>query len=169
MFHKPKDVIVTLSDPKNRQSMEPYLSKIKESVFPIGRLDRQTTGLLLLTNDGLLAERIMHPSYKLSKTYKVSLNLKFNESHAEQFLSGVMLEDGPAYVDSLVYDGKDVIIVVSEGRNRLIRRLFSLFGYDVIKLKRTHIGFLGLDGLGLKQIKKLSESQINQLKKALNY
>jgi len=146
MFNKPVKCVTALNDNKFKTVMD-YI-KIKERVFPIGRLDYLTSGLLLLTNDGDFANKIMHPRYEIKKTYRVEVDKKISGDSIKKIVEGIELEDGktsPAKVKRI----KDNIIEITihEGKNRIIRRMIKALGYRMKSLERIKIGELGLSGL----------------------
>ena len=147
LMNKPKGFLTTTRDPQERHTvMEIIGNKIKERIYPVGRLDRNTTGLLLLTNDGDLAEKLSHPSYKAKKIYKVELNRPLSKMDAQKIIEGVKLEEGRALVDELAViseDGKTIGIELHIGWNRVVRRIFEALEYEVVKLDRTL--YAGLD------------------------
>ena len=154
IFNKPKNVISTVTDPKNRPCLKEYMlkEKLAETVFPVGRLDRATTGLMIFTNDGDFANRILHPKFELKKIYRVIIDKKITKNHVKQLLSGVILEDGPFNFDKIdLLSETEFIVTLHEGRNRIIRRAFSSIGYTVTGLKRLSIGQL--------QLPKIKEGQ----------
>eukprot|EP01047_Picozoa_sp_COSAG01_P006076 COSAG01_NODE_216_length_21695_cov_83.368772_14_plen_236_part_00 len=166
-FFKPKGVITTMDDPKQRQTIKPYLDALKGAVFPVGRLDRESTGLLLLTNDGFLAEKLMHPRYKLKKFYTVGLDRVLQKKDFMRLESGIMLEDGPVLLDDIFYRENTLHVVISEGRNRVIRRMFALLGYVVKHLKRYQVGPIQLGDLGSESSKLLSAKELLKLDESL--
>ena len=143
LLNKPKDFITTVEDPGNRRTvMELISGACKERVYPVGRLDRNTTGVLLFTNDGDLARKLMHPSFEVQKVYHVSLDKTFKPDDMEKVLEGIHLEDGPIKADDIAYAGdgddrKQIGIELHSGRNRIVRRIFEHFGHEVEKLDRT--------------------------------
>ena len=169
LLNKPKDFITTTSDPGARKTVMDLVKKAgDERIFPVGRLDRHTTGLLLLTNDGDMAEKLSHPSYNVKKIYKVGLNKPLSEEDFEKISAGITLEDGPVKVDDLALvsgDRKDVGVEIHLGRNRIVRRLFEHFGYTVERLDR--VVYAGLDKMNLPRGKwrYLSDIEIGRLKK----
>ena len=142
LLNKPKDFITTVTDTHGRKTVMDLVGKAcKERIYPVGRLDRNTTGLLLFTNDGELAKRMTHPSYGLKKVYHVLLDKKFGERDMEKVKKGLMLDDGKALVDVISYIGagenkKEVGVELHSGKNRIIRRIFEHLGYEVVKLDR---------------------------------
>lgn len=147
LLNKPKGFLTTTVDPKDRKTvMNLVASACKERLYPVGRLDRNTTGLLLLTNDGELAEKLTHPSYNTKKIYKVELDRALTKNDFQKILDGVYLEEGRAIVDELAYTDeskKEVGIELHIGWNRIVRRIFETLGYEVVKLDR--VIFAGLD------------------------
>lgn len=144
MFNKPLGCVTAINDKFYKTVMD-YI-KIKERVFPVGRLDKNTTGLLLLTNDGDFANRIMHPRYEVKKTYRVGLYNQIDSEKIRMIEKGIILEDGktnPAIVDKISLNLID--ITIHEGKNRIVRRMIEAIGLKVRSLERTRIGNLGLD------------------------
>ncbi|MEY4594614.1 MAG: hypothetical protein RIQ47_1024, partial [Bacteroidota bacterium] len=143
ILNKPKDFITTVEDPGNRRTvMELISGACKERVYPVGRLDRNTTGVLLFTNDGDLARKLMHPSFHVQKVYHVTLEKSLKPEEMEKIADGMHLEDGPIKVDDIAYAGdgtdrKEVGVEIHSGRNRIVRRIFEHLGHEVIKLDRT--------------------------------
>ncbi len=164
LYHKPKGVITTLSDPQNRRSLSDELRRLKlpPVVFPVGRLDRDTSGLLLLTNDGDVAHQILHPSFEFPKTYYAQLHRPLDPRDLVKLKKGVFLEDGPARFDKISGTKKQVWVTLSEGRNRIVRRLFSALGYDVLLLHRVSIGKLELGDLPSGSVRSLSRKHIQK-------
>jgi 23S rRNA pseudouridine2605 synthase len=146
-MNKPKGYLTTTADPEERNTVMHIIGdSVKERIYPVGRLDRNTTGLLLLTNDGDLADKLMHPSYNVKKIYKVQLDRPFTRADFERVLEGVQLEEGRAQVDDVAIvseDGKTVGIELHIGWNRVVRRIFETLGYVVEKLDRSV--YAGLD------------------------
>ncbi|WP_118974224.1 pseudouridine synthase [Taibaiella koreensis] len=140
LMNKPKGFITTTDDPKGRRTvMEMVENLIEERVFPVGRLDRNTTGLLLLTNDGELTQKLAHPKYGIKKVYKATLDKNLTKADFDKIKEGLMLEDGQAEVDQLEYlDSKNEIgLEIHSGKNRIVRRIFESLGYEVEKLDRV--------------------------------
>ena len=169
MLHKPKGYVSTVKDDKGRKTVIELLSGITERVFPVGRLDYESEGLILLTNDGELANRLTHPSYEIEKTYIVKIEGLIKESELAVLRNGVKL-DGiktkKAKLKLLTFENNvsKIEIKISEGRNRQIRRMFAEIGKEVIFLKRTAIGELKLGGLTRGKYRQLNENEINCLK-----
>lgn len=168
LLNKPKDYLTTTKDPKNRKTvMELIRNACKERIFPVGRLDRQTTGLLLFTNDGELANKLMSPRSRVPKLYHVTLNKNFSESDFEKLLEGIELEDGYIKPDALSYVmGKknELGIEIHTGQNRIVRRIFEYLGYEVIKLDRVMYAGLTKKNLPRGRWRFLTEKEINYLK-----
>ncbi|MCA6362119.1 MAG: pseudouridine synthase, partial [Bacteroidetes bacterium] len=170
LLNKPKDFITTTDDPQERKTVLQLVSDAcDERIYPVGRLDRNTTGLLLLTNDGDLAERLMHPRYGIRKIYHVTLDMALKAEHFEAIENGVELEDGPIKADELSYVGeggnkKEVGIVLHSGRNRIVRRIFEHFGYQVIGLDRVVYAGLTKKNLPRSRWRHLTEEEVGMLK-----
>jgi|TARA_B100002003_G_scaffold249312_1_gene285309 23S rRNA pseudouridine2605 synthase len=155
MFNKPLNCVTALTDKQYKTVMD-YI-KVKERIFPIGRLDYNTSGLLLLTNDGDFANSIMHPRYEINKTYSVNIDKPIKENHINQIEKGIQLKDGltsPAKIN--VINPKKIEITIHEGKNRIVRRIFNKLEYEIISLKRVKIGKLELN-LAIGQYKDLTE------------
>lgn len=171
-FHKPPGVITTLNDPEHRPDLTPYLARLgeKRRVFPVGRLDYNTTGLLLLTNDGELALRLAHPRYGVKKIYRAKLSACPTEEDIAHLRKGIRLEDGmsaPArarIIDKLKKNAW-VEIEVHEGRRREVRRMFEALGYFVEKLMRIRIGSVALGVLPQGEVRPLHQLEIDALKR----
>ncbi|HHZ81178.1 MAG TPA: rRNA pseudouridine synthase [Flavobacteriales bacterium] len=142
LLNKPKNFITTTEDDRGRKTVMDLIKQAtKERVYPVGRLDKNTVGLLLFTNDGELAEDLSHPSKKVKKIYHVFLNKPLTKIHFEQILKGLELEDGQIMVDDLAFpepdDTSQVGIELHSGRNRIVRRIFESLGYEIVKLDRV--------------------------------
>jgi 23S rRNA pseudouridine2605 synthase len=169
LLNKPKDYITTTDDPQGRKTVLQLIEKATtERVYPIGRLDRNTSGVLLLTNDGDLTQKLSHPSYEIKKIYEVKLDKVLQKAHFEKILKGLTLEDGPIAVDSLAYaDSKDKSIIgieIHSGRNRIVRRIFESLGYDVKGLDRVMYAGLTKKNVERSKWRYLSEKEIRLLK-----
>lgn len=168
LLNKPKDYLTTTKDPENRKTVIDLIQNAcKERVFPVGRLDRKTTGLLLLTNDGELADKLMHPKSKIPKLYHVTLDRNFSGTDFEKLANGIKLEDGFIKPDALSYAmGKknEVGIQIHSGKNRIIRRIFEHLGYDVIKLDRVMYASLTKKDLPRGKWRFLTEKEVVMLK-----
>lgn len=168
LLNKPKGFITTTDDPQERNTvMQLIAGACKERVYPVGRLDRNTTGLLLLTNDGDLADKLTHPSYNSKKIYKVELDRPITKADFEKIAEGVHLEEGRAMVDDLAIvsdDNKTIGIELHIGWNRIVRRIFEALNYEVVKLDR--VVYAGLDKKDLKrgQWRFLRNDEIVRLK-----
>jgi 23S rRNA pseudouridine2605 synthase len=170
IMNKPKDSITTLDDPDGRKTIMDVLgNEIRERIFPVGRLDRNTTGVLLLTNDGELAQRLMHPKYEVEKVYKATLNKVFKGEDFWQLTNGIELEDGPIKPDELAYpDPKnkcEVGVLIHSGRNRIIHRMFEHMGYLLDRLDRVSYGGFVKTGLKRGEWRHLADKEISQLKR----
>ena len=162
MFHKPLDCLTTLEDPKGRKTIFEYI-KLNERLIPVGRLDFKTEGLLLLTNDGNWANKIMHPRYEVTKMYKVFIDKPIVERDIKKIKNGVMLDDGPingAKIKVVNSKGDIILITIHEGRNRIVRRMMACLGYKVRKLVRVGVGKLDLENLPSGKCRKLTPSEI---------
>jgi len=169
LLNKPKGFITTTEDEKNRPTVLDLLddSKIPQKINPVGRLDRDTTGLLLLTNDGNLSQRLSHPRYEITKTYVVTLNRPFDFRDADALKNGVTLNDGEAYVDSvqsLNQSKTRLKVLLHSGKNRIIRRIFEHFGYKVIALDRTGYADLSKKNLSVGRWRFLTPQEVARLK-----
>ena len=146
LLNKPKDFITTLDDPEGRRTvMELVKNACKERIFPVGRLDRNTTGLLLFTNDGDLTKKLTHPKHNVYKVYEVVLEKSLSAKDLDQIKQGIELEDGIIKVDDIAYTSinkKEIGIELHSGKNRVVRRIFEKFNYKVVKLDR--VSFAGL-------------------------
>ena len=168
LLNKPKDFITTTEDPMERKTvMKLVENACEERIFPVGRLDRNTTGLLLFTNDGELAAKLSHPSNEIKKIYQVTLDKALTAKDEEDVLEGLTLEDGDVKVDDLQVLSKDRNILGLEihvGRNRIVRRIFAHLGYEVEALDR--VMYAGLDKKDLKRghYRFLSEQEVIRLK-----
>ncbi|WP_085523504.1 pseudouridine synthase [Tuberibacillus sp. Marseille-P3662] len=170
LFYKPTSVISSVKDDRDRKVVTDYLPEIDERVFPIGRLDYDTSGVLLLTNDGDFANKMMHPSYKVEKEYIAKIKGIPSKEDIRKLQKGVKLEDGvtaPAKVKLLSSDKQKqtaiIQIIIAEGKNRQVRRMFAVLGYDVIKLKRERYGSLTLGSLNAGDYRMLKPYEIKQL------
>ncbi|MEM0993015.1 MAG: pseudouridine synthase [Bacteroidota bacterium] len=168
LMNKPKNTITSLKDEKGRKTVYDIVKNhVAERVYPVGRLDRNTLGLLVLTNDGDLTQKLAHPSYEIQKYYEVTLDRAVLSEHLEQIKAGVVLEDGLAPVDGAHYindNNKNVGIKIHIGRNRIVRRLFEHFGYVVKRLDRTYYAGLTKKDLPRGQFRHLSKQEVIRLK-----
>ena len=168
LLNKPKDFITTTNDPQNRRTVMTLVKKAcEERIYPVGRLDRYTTGLLLLTNDGDLAKRLTHPKHKIKKVYQLKIDKPIIEAHYNAVLAGVQLDDGLASIDQLAIlteDRKSLGIEIHIGKNRIIRRIFEKYGYEVLKLDRVMFGSLTKQNLPRGKWRFLNPKEVENLK-----
>lgn len=167
LLNKPKDCITTLNDEKGRTTVMDYVH-VKQRVFPVGRLDRDTTGVLFLTNDGELAYTLTHPSFEILKAYRARLAEGINDADFRRLLRGVRLNDGMAKInEARVVPGTrrtEVLVAVHEGRNRLVRRVFEALEYEVKSLERISFAGLTTQGLGRGKWRFLTRKEVESLK-----
>jgi 23S rRNA pseudouridine2605 synthase len=170
LMNKPKDCITTVDDPEGRRTIMEFLpDDITERLFPIGRLDRNTTGVILLTNDGDLSQKLTHPSFGVHKVYKAELDKPMSKTDFELLAEGVELEDGFIRPDELAYldESRSVLgVEIHSGKNHIIHRMFNHLGYLVDKLDRVSFAGLTKDGLKKGEFRYLSEKEVNKLRKA---
>jgi 23S rRNA pseudouridine2605 synthase len=169
LMNKPKDYVTTVEDPHARKTVMQLLgNQIKERVYPVGRLDRSTTGVLLFTNDGDLAKRLMHPSFKKKKIYHVYLDKALKTTDFQTLMDGIQLEDGPIAADAMSYvsqeDKKQVGLEIHSGRNRIVRRMFEHLGYTVERLDRVYFAGMTKKQLGRGKWRYLTNKEIAKLK-----
>lgn len=170
LLNKPKDFITTMDDPWGRKTVMTLIFKAcKERIYPVGRLDRDTTGLLLFTNDGDLAKKLTHPRYQAKKIYQVETDKPVTTEHLELLLRGIELEDGRIAADHVEYvkDGKsarEVGIEIHSGKNRIVRRMFEKLGYQVVKLDRVQFASLTKKDLPRGFYRHLTEQEVAFLK-----
>lgn len=169
LLNKPKDYITTAKDPEGRKTVLDLVKQAtKERVYPVGRLDRNTTGVLLLTNDGELAQKLTHPSFQIKKIYDVKLDKPLAKKDLEAIINGVTLEDGLIKADAVAYvDPKDkstVGIEIHSGRNRIVRRIFEHLGYDVKNLDRVMFANLTKKNVDRGTWRFLNEKEVRLLK-----
>ena len=168
IMNKPKGFVTTTSDPHAEQTVMDLLTKCPARVFPVGRLDKNTTGVLMFTNDGELSEKLTHPSFNKKKIYEVTLNNNLREEDFKKILSGINLEDGAIKADDLHYvdaeDRRKVGIEIHSGKNRIVRRIFESLGYQVKALDRVYFAGLTKKGIKRGQWRYLSEGEVNILK-----
>jgi len=167
LLNKPKDYITTTEDPQNRKTVLDLI-RLKERIYPVGRLDRNTSGVLLFTNDGELSQVLTHPSHEVKKIYHVTLNRPLEKKDFDNILKGVVLEDGPASVDVLAYadtrDKTQLGVEIHSGRNRIVRRIFEHLGYDVKNLDRVMFAGLTKKNVDRGKWRFLSEKEVRELK-----
>lgn len=171
LLYKPRGVISSVNDEKGRKVVTDFFPHLKERIYPIGRLDYDTSGLLVLTNDGDFANLLMHPKNEIDKVYVAKVKGIPSKENLRKLEKGIRLEDGktaPARVKLLSADNKKqsaiVEITIHEGRNRQVRRMFEAIGHDVVKLKRERYGFLTLTGLKTGDARELSPHEVKQLR-----
>ena len=168
LLNKPKGFITTTDDPEERKTvMDLVASACKERVYPVGRLDRNTTGLLLITNDGDLADKLTHPSYNAKKIYKVELDRPLSKNDFQKIIDGVYFDEGRAQVDDLAIvsdDGKEIGIEIHIGWNRIVRRIFEALGYQIERLDRVMYAGLDKKDLGRGQWRFLKPEEVVRLK-----
>lgn len=169
LLNKPKDYITTTEDPEGRKTVLDLVKRATyERIYPVGRLDRNTSGVLLLTNDGELSQKLTHPSNVVKKIYAVTLNKPLEKKDFDKILKGVNLEDGPASVDVLAYaDAKDKTqlgVEIHSGRNRIVRRIFESLGYDVRNLDRVMFAGLTKKNIPRGKWRFLTEKEVRELK-----
>ena len=170
LLNKPRGYLSTVKDPEGRPTVMDLLKNVKWRVYPVGRLDFDAEGLLLLTNDGELANLFAHPKFSIPRTYLVKVGGVPEEKELARLKRGVMLEDGRARVVSCsILRQKEknswVQVVVTEGRNRLMKRMFSAIGHSVLKLKRIQFGPIQLGNLPFGQFRHLTAEELEKLKK----
>ncbi|MER3463940.1 MAG: rRNA pseudouridine synthase, partial [Chitinophagaceae bacterium] len=169
LLNKPKDYLTTTDDPQQRKTVLDLLKNApQERIYPVGRLDRNTSGVLLLTNDGELAQKLTHPSNEVKKVYAVTLDKPLTKAHFDEILAGVTLEDGIVHVDSLGYtdnsDKTQIGIELHTGRNRIVRRIFEHFGYNVKNLDRVIFAGLTKKNVNRGKWRFLTEKEVRDLK-----
>ena len=169
LLNKPKDYVTTSDDPQNRKTvMDLVKGACRERIYPVGRLDRNTTGVLLLTNDGELASKLTHPQYMKKKVYHVYLNKNLTAADMRMIAEGIQLEDGEIHADAIEYasetDRKQIGIEIHSGRNRIVRRIFESLGYKVIKLDRVFFAGLTKKNVRRGDWRYLTEQEVNMLR-----
>jgi 23S rRNA pseudouridine2605 synthase len=169
LLNKPKGFITTMDDPMGRKTVMGLVRKAcRERIYPVGRLDRDTTGLLLFTNDGDMAKKLTHPRYQAKKIYHVELNKSVAREDLEKLMKGVDLEDGRTRFDvaDFVKDGsaREIGVELHSGKNRIVRRMFEALGYEVVKLDRVQFSGLNKKDLPRGMFRHLTESEVSFLK-----
>ena len=169
LLNKPKDTVTTSDDPQDRRTvMDCVKGACTERIYPVGRLDRNTTGVLLLTNDGDLASKLTHPQYMKKKIYHVVLDKNLAQADMDQIASGIQLEDGEIHADAIEYIDENkknqVGIEIHSGRNRIVRRIFETLGYKVHRLDRVYFAGLTKKGLRRGDWRYLTEAEVNHLR-----
>lgn len=168
LLNKPAGYVTTLSDPQGRPTVMD-LVEVRERVYPVGRLDAETSGLLVLTNDGLFSHRIAHPRFEIAKVYVAELFSPLSEDGKKRLEHGVELADGmtrPALVELIDRDRKSVRITVHEGKNRIVRRMLEAVGSPVAALERVGLGTLSLDGVKQGEWRDLAGVEVDSLRHA---
>ena len=169
LLNKPKDTVTTSDDPQERRTvMDLVKNACTERIYPVGRLDRNTTGVLLLTNDGDLASKLTHPKYLKKKIYHVRLDKNLTQADMEQIAAGIQLDDGEIHADAISYTDEnkknEVGIEIHSGKNRIVRRIFEFLGYKVVKLDRVYFAGLTKKGLRRGDWRYLTEQEVNFLR-----
>ena len=166
LLNKPRGYVCTAKDERGRKTVLDLIN-ISERVFPVGRLDLNSEGLLLLTNDGELMNALIHPKFKIDKTYRAKISGELTEEKLDKLRAGIELEDGlTAPAEIFLLEENLVEITIHEGRNRQIRRMFAAIGCDVKRLKRIKFAGLTLDGVAVGKFRRLTPSEIKNLKKS---
>ncbi len=168
VLNKPRGVVSTMEDPEGRPTLSDYLGRRRERLYHVGRLDTDTEGLILLTNDGDFAHRLAHPSYEVPKTYLAEVEGIVNKHTVEKLKSGITLDDGPVRPDriklaSVASDRSLLVVVMHEGRNRIVRRMFDRVGHPVRQLSRTAVGPVKLGQLGIGELRELTREELGSL------
>lgn len=173
LLNKPTDILSAVTDGiRDRKTVVDLVKgACSERLYPIGRLDYRTTGLIILTNDGDFSQRLAHPKYEVTKIYRAELNVGFKQSDINRVKRGVVLDDGPMTVDDIYFDKfsndkKHVIVVIHSGKKRIVRRIFQHIGYRVLKLDRINYAGLTKRGLKVGQWRFMKGDEIAKLKKA---
>jgi 23S rRNA pseudouridine2605 synthase len=173
MFNKPKNVVTSLADPQGRPTIKDYLKGIRYRVFPVGRLDFDSEGLLFLTNDGDFTNAVLHPSRKIPKTYMVKVKGIIDDNKINKLRQGVRLEDGrtlPAKVKFARQSENNswIEIAITEGKKRQVRRMVEAVGHPALKLRRVSINGIRLSGLKIGELRPLTERELRELKKEID-
>lgn len=168
VLNKPRGVVSTMEDPEGRRTLSDYLPRTKERLFHVGRLDTDTEGLIVLTNDGDFAHRLAHPSYQVPKTYLVQAAGVMDNRTIKRLEKGVTLDDGPVKPDkvkliSRAQDRTLLSITLHEGRNRVVRRMLDTVGHPVDRLSRTEIGPIRLGNLKVGETRELTREELGAL------
>lgn len=169
LYYKPTSEISSVGDDRERKSVTDSFQHFEERIYPVGRLDYDTSGILLMTNDGDFTQLMTHPKYEVTKTYRVKIDGVLKRDEQRQFMKGIKLEDGmtaPCHL-KVVRDRKDknmiLDITLHEGRNRQVRRMFEHFNLNVVKLTRTHFDFLSLHGLSEGEYRFIKPHEVKKL------
>ena len=169
LLNKPRGVVSTLSDPEGRRTVAEFLTKHYKSYFPVGRLDWESTGLMVLTNDGEIAERLMHPRFGFERIYHARLEGSVSQDVLSKIARGVRLTDGFVKAEASILRNDEnstwVEVSIREGRNRVVRRLFEKLGHPVMKLKRTMYGPFRLGSLQVGQVRALTLKEYQQARR----
>lgn len=166
VLNKPRGVITSTFDPEGRRTVSDIVT-VPKGVVPVGRLDYNTSGLLLLTNDGQLAAKLMHPKYKVAKVYLTHTKEQVSDDHIKKLLSGVQLEDGSARASAVVkLDSTSLLITLTQGRNRQVRRMIAALGLSLVSLKRVSYGPINIDNLASGATRPLSQQELQALMKS---
>ncbi len=168
LLNKPRGVVSTLSDPEGRRTVSEFLTKHYASYFPVGRLDWDSTGLMILTNDGEMAERLMHPRFEFERTYEARVEGSVSESVLDKLRNGLRLSDGVVQAEAEIMSSDPnstwVQVTIREGRNRVVRRVFDKLGHPVMKLKRTVYGPFKIGRLQVGQVRVLTAKEYLQVR-----
>ena len=172
ILNKPRRVLSSVSDDRGRQTVVDLIDDVSEKIFPIGRLDYNTEGVLLLTNDGELANALMHPSSEIDKKYVAVIKGRVDEERLDRLRVGIKLDDGmtaPALINvtALDDDSSTVEITIHEGRNRQVRRMFSAIGYNIKRLRRVSFAGLTVEGLKLGEHRRLNRHELDKLQRLI--
>jgi 23S rRNA pseudouridine2605 synthase len=168
LLNKPRGYVTTMKDPQGRPTVTSLMTGVQERVFPVGRLDLDTEGALLMTNDGDLAQRILHPSNEINRTYEALVSGRPTRTKISSLEKGILIEGKktwPARISFLKKLSSNSLfrVIIHEGRKRQVRKMFGAIGHPVIELKRTAYGNLGLGGLRVGKCKKLTEKDLNRV------
>ncbi len=171
-LYKPTNYVTTVDDPQGRDTILDLIGDINQRIYPVGRLDMDSSGLLILTNDGDLTYKITHPSHELEKEYEVVVNGKLDSNSLKKFKQGIRLEEGktsPAKIYRINEDSKNTTykVIIHEGMNRQIRRMFEKLGHNVVSLKRVRIGNITLGSLRLTEYKPIGKKELQDLLRLL--
>lgn len=172
LFHKPRGVLSTMRDEQSRPCVGDIAVTLPGKPVPVGRLDRASEGLMLLTNDGQVALRLAHPRYEVQKEYQLTISPRLRDADARQMVHGVALTDGPARFTGIALEAEEpgrsrLSVTVQEGRNRLIRRVCEVLGYKVLRLKRLRLGILLLGKLPQGATRQLGAAEAQHLRGSL--
>jgi len=171
-LYKPTGYVTTVDDPQGRDTVLDLVDDTKQRIYPVGRLDMDSSGLLILTNDGDLTYKITHPSHELDKEYEVVVNGKLDSDNLNKFRQGLNLEEGktsPARIYKINEDSKNTAykVIIHEGMNRQVRRMFEVLGFNVVSLKRVRIGNITLGSLRPAEYKQISNENLKDLLRLL--